>query len=152
MDEGSRKTKSSIAFMVELFIMFAILLTVIVVVTTVSVGNRSRSLNAGYLTEAVICAESAAEMTSGAKDPEEALAMLEKMEQVESASLEGGTVTAEVRFRGSEGKEELFRMTLEVSVEKGTEGVFVEKEIEVCRPDGTSVYTLECGNYVKEGD
>ena len=152
MDEGSRKTKSSIAFMVELFIMFAILLAVIVVVTTVSVGNRSRSLNAGYLTEAVICAESAAEMTSGAKDPEAALAMLERMDQVNAASLEGDTITAEVRFRGSDGAEDLFRMTIEVSTEVGPEGTFVEKEISVSRTGEEPIYELECGNYVKEED
>ena len=55
--ENETKSKSSIAFIVELFLMFAILLLVIVVITQTLMLTRNQSLKARHLTEAVIAAE-----------------------------------------------------------------------------------------------
>ena len=62
--ENRSGNKSSIAFTVELFMLFGIMLLVIVVITQTLVMTRSRSLQARHLTEAVIAAENTMEIIS----------------------------------------------------------------------------------------
>ncbi len=60
--------KRNLAFTVELLGLFILLLLVITVITQVFVMSRSHSLQAKRLTEAVIIAESTAEISSAEKD------------------------------------------------------------------------------------
>lgn len=62
--------KRNLAFTVELLGLFILLVMVITVITQVFVMSRSHSLEARQLTEAVILAENAAEISSGAQDAE----------------------------------------------------------------------------------
>ena len=66
--ENRSGNKSSIAFTVELFMLFGIMLLVIVVITQTLVMTRSRSLQARHLTEAVIAAENTMEIISSSAD------------------------------------------------------------------------------------
>lgn len=145
------KSKSSIAFIVELFIMFLILLMVIVVITTVSVKTRAQSLNARYLTESVILAESAAEISAQAGNAEDTADMIEKMENVSGVTVSGDTVSADISFKGEDGKTDSYKLKVRVSGDAGSSGGYITKEISVFRDGGAeAVYTLDTGNFVKE--
>ena len=62
--------KRNLTFTVELLGLFILLVMVITVITQVFVMSRSHSLEARQLTEAVILAENAAEISSGVQDRE----------------------------------------------------------------------------------
>lgn len=152
------KTKRNIAFIVELFIMFVILLSVIVIITDLSMKTRQQSIDAGYLTEAVICAENAAEVTSGAKDAAAAEKKLGLMEEASGISRDGNSVTADVEFTPEEaaaGGHE-YTVTIDVTTEKGSTGSYVTKKIKVYHKgdagkDGKEIYVLDAGDFVKGG-
>lgn len=165
------KTKRNIAFIVELFIMFVILLSVIVIITDLSMKTRQQSIDAGYLTEAVICAENAAEVTSGAKDAAAAEKRLGLMEEASGISRDGNSVTADVAFKPEEAAEgsepgaknqaaaaggHEYTVTIDVTTEKGSTGSYVTKKIKVYHKgdagkDGKEIYVLDAGDFVKGG-
>lgn len=135
------KVKRSTVFIVELFILFIILLVVIVTITTLSMKNRDQSISAGRLTDAVICAENTAEVTSGAKDIKEAADLIAKMDKTDKPSVRGNVITA---------RTEEFIVHVTVDGEKGPSGKYIKKKIEVFSSEnGKAIYDLDTGNYVR---
>ena len=134
--------KSNIASVVELFMMFLLLLIVIVVITLVCMTAREQSLDAGDLTKAVICAENTAEVTKDAANAEEAAVLLEKMENVSKVEVSADTVTA---------TQEGYRIEVTLTPEKGDTGTYVDELINVYPGDGTAIYQMHTGSYIKEG-
>ena len=138
--------KSNIATTVELFMMFLLLLVVIVVITLVCMTTREQSLEAGALTDAVICAENTAEVTKEATDAEEAAALLEKMDGVTDIDLKGDTVTA---------RQDGYRIEITLTPEEGSAGTYVDENISIYPVSGDSsdageaIYQLHAGSYVK---
>ena len=138
--------KSNIATTVELFMMFLLLLVVIVVITLVCMTTREQSLEAGALTDAVICAENTAEITKEAADADEAAALLEKMDGVTDITVSGDTATA---------LQDDCRIEVTLTPEEGSAGTFVDERINIYPADGDSsgpgeaIYQLHAGSYVK---
>ncbi len=139
-------------FIVELFLMFVMMIMVITVITVVSVRSRSESIRASQLTQGVICAQNAAEATAEAGDTEDAEAILGKMENVSDITVSGDTIEAKMTMTGGDGEEETFLVRITSAFEPGESGVYVDKDIVVMNEDGEQVYTLETGNYVKNGE
>ena len=138
--------KSNIATTVELFMMFLLLLVVIVVITLVCMTTREQSLEAGALTDAVICAENTAEITKEAADADEAAALLEKMDGVTDITVSGDTVTA---------LQDDCRIEVTLTPEEGSAGTYVDENISIYPVSGESsdageaIYQLHAGSYVK---
>lgn len=152
------KTKRNTAFIVELIIMFLLLLLVISVITTISMKTRQQSIDAKHLTEAVICAQNAAEVTAAASDAESCAARLEKMEEAKNVKVNGSSVEAGI----TSGSGEKLRLVIDVGTEKGSTGKYVTKDIAVfldkdkgadAKKAGSAkpVYTLSTGDFVKGG-
>lgn len=149
--EGKHQTeKRSTAFTVELFIIFLLLLLVIVVITQTFVGMRSRSAEAKRLTEAVICAQNAAEVISSAGSSEEAKELLAGMDDVSIP--EGGDDAAYIMtLKDEAGREDSYLLRVIFSEEEGDGGSFLESSIEVYDESGERlIYTLDTGNYLGE--
>lgn len=143
--EESVKSKSSIAFIVELFMMFAILLLVIVVITEALVLTRNQSLKARYLNEAVIAAESTAEVAAGAGDADKAAALLKKMENASDVSAEGDSVALTLEYKGNE-----YKVDVSMAREPGKTGDFVDSTIKVgLAGSDEELYELKTGNYIR---
>ena len=134
--------KSNIASVVELFMMFLLLLIVIVVITLVCMTAREQSLDAGDLTKAVICAENTAEVTKDAANAEEAAQLLEQMEGASDIAVEGDTVTA---------TQNGFRIEATLTPEEGAAGTYVDELINIYPGNGTAIYQMHTGSYIKEG-
>ena len=148
--ENEMKSKSSIAFIVELFIMFAILLLVITVVTNAFMLTRNESLKAEHLTEAVIAAESTAETVSAAADAEEASALISKMAGAEGIKTDGGAISFVTKYDkdGASGDEYLVSVTLDE--QETNTGQYISGTVDVELADtGEKIYTLTTGNYEK---
>ena len=142
--EESVKSKSSIAFIVELFMMFAILLLVIVVITEALVMTRNQSLKAKYLNEAVIAAESTAEVVRPARNADEAAALVEKMENAADVSSDGDHVSFTLEYKGTE-----YGVDVSMTGEAGKTGDFVERIIKVKSADSDEeLYELKAGSYI----
>jgi hypothetical protein len=138
------KGKRSTVFIVELFILFIILLVVIVTITTLSMKTRDQSISAGRLTDAVICAENTAEVTSGAGNVKEAAEMIAGMDDTEKPSVKDNVITA---------RTEKFIVRVEVDEEKGTKGKYIKKKIEVFSAENSKkIYDLDTGNYVRRDE
>ena len=103
---------------------------------------REQSLDAGDLTKAVICAENTAEVTKDAANAEEAAQLLEQMEGVSDIAVEGETVTA---------TQNGFRIEATLTPEEGTAGTYVDELINIYPGDGTAIYQMHTGSYIKEG-
>lgn len=134
--------KSNIASIVELFMMFLLLLVVIVVITMVCMTTREQSLDAGDLTKAVICAENTAEITKDAADPSEAAALLKQMDGISDIKVSGDTVTA---------TQNGYRIEVALAPEEGASGTYVDETINIYTDDGSLLYKLHTGSYLKEG-
>ena len=132
--------KSNIATTVELFLMFLLLLVVIVVITLVCMTTREQSLEAGALTDAVICAENTAEITKEAADAEEAAVLLEKMDGVKDITVSGDTVTA---------RQDDYKIEVTLTPEKGNTGTYVDENIRIYTDEADAIYQLHTGSYVK---
>ena len=149
--ENETKSKSSIAFMVELFLMFGILLLVIVVITQALMLTREQSLRAMHLTGAVIAAESAAEAASGCGSPEEAAGLISKIENAEDVEADAGTVTYSVSYKDKDGTESRYKVSLDMDIEEKATGSYTESTINVSLDgEDEALYTLRTGNYEKE--
>ena len=132
--------KSNTATMVELFMMFLLLLVVIVVITMVCMTTREQSLQAGSLTDAVICAENAAEITKDANSAQAAAKYMELMEGVTDVEVAGDTVTAQ---------QDEYRIEVTLTPEKGDAGTYVDEVINIYPDEGDAIYQLHTGSYVK---
>lgn len=132
--------KSNTATMVELFMMFLLLLVVIVVITMVCMTTREQSLQAGSLTDAVICAENAAEVTKDANSAQAAAKYMELMEGVTDVEVAGDTVTAQ---------QDGYRIEVTLTPEKGDAGTYVDEVINIYPDEGDAIYQLHTGSYVK---
>ena len=143
MYNGKIRSKSNIASIVELFLMFLLLLAVIVVITMVCMTTREQSQYASGLTDAVICAENAAEATKGAASAEEAADLLEKMEGVTDAEVTGDTITA---------TQDGYRIEVVLTPEDGDSGTYLDKQINIYPDSGECIYQLHTGSYSREGE
>lgn len=142
-----KENRGNIAFIVELFMMFAILILVIVVITETFVMTRSKSLRAKELTEAVITAENAAEITLASKDAEDAVRLLSEMENAEDVALDDGVVTLSVK-QGNK----VYPVTVSIDKKDVKTGTYTSGTVKVFHPGSTSgepVYELDAGNYEK---
>ena len=134
--------KSNMASIVELFMMFLLLLVVIVVITLVSMTAREQSLEAGNLTDAVICAENTAEVTKYTATAEEAADMIGEMEGVTDVSVSGDTITAQ---------QDGFKIEVTLTPEEGASGTYVDEVINIYSGgDDTSMYQLHTGSFIGE--
>ena len=131
--------KSNITSVVELFLMFLLLLIVIVVITMACMTTRQQSLQAHYLTEAVICAENTAEVTATATDADEAAVLIGLMDGIKDVHVADDLITAT-------SGEYVIEVTL--SSEEGKTGTFTTEDIQIFRA-GDSLYKLHTGNYNK---
>ena len=146
--ENQTKEKSSIAFIVELFLMFAILLLVIVVITEFFVMTRSESLKAKQLTEAVIVAESTAEVVSRADSGSKAADLVGKMETVENVDVSGEELSFTVKPDGKGNTGAAYDVKVTLESRKNKTGTYVADTIGVS-PAGRKeeLYTLKTGHY-----
>lgn len=144
--ENSVKGKSSIAFIVELFLLFAILIFTITVITQVFMKTRTESLKARHLTEAVIAAESTAEVLSAASDEEDAVKLLEGMDN--ASDVKPSESGFDLKVSCDSGDVYDVRVTEEQ--EKGKTGTYTARTVEVSL-SGTEeeLYTLKTGDYDK---
>ena len=148
------RNKSNLAFIVELFIMFIILITVIVVITSLSMKTRQQSIDAGYLTEAVICAENAAEVTADAGSAKGAADLVGMMDEAGDVKVSGDTVTADIGFESEDHGQNDYTVVMTVDSEKNGTGRYVKKKIDVYHKgesSGDPIYTLDTGDFVKGG-
>lgn len=139
---NSVKGKSSIAFIVELFLLFAILIFTITVITQVFVKTRTESLKARHLTEAVIAAESTAEVLSAASDEEDAGKLLEGMKNASEVKPSDGGFDLKVSCDSGE----VYDVSVTEDREKAETGTYTARTVEV-RLSGEELYTLKTGDY-----
>ena len=149
--ENRSGNKSSIAFTVELFMLFGIMLLVIVVITQTLVMTRSRSLQARHLTEAVIAAENTMEIiSSSADDPAEGL---EAAENISGVTEQGDTIECETVFDGKDGSGETYLISVIADSEKGETGSIRKYEVRVSLKDEEEIlYSLKSGVYKRGQD
>ena len=139
---NSVKGKSSIAFIVELFLLFAILIFTITVITQVFMKTRTESLKARHLTEAVIAAESTAEVLSAASDEEDAGRLLEGMKNASEVKPSDGGFDLKVSCDSGE----VYDVSVTEDREKAKTGTYTARTVEV-RLSGEELYTLKTGDY-----
>ena len=148
--ENSTKNKSSIAFIVELFMMFAILLTVIVVITEVLVMTRSESLSARHLTEAVTCAESAAEVITASDSKDDALELLGSMDNATSVKREDEGYDLKMSYKSKSTSGDVYDLKITEETETAGTGTYTVSTIVVTLEGADEpIYTLRTGAYRK---
>ena len=151
--ENETKSKSSIAFIVELFLMFAILLLVIVVITQTLMLTRNQSLKAKHLTEAVIAAENTAEACAGAEDADEAAELLTSMESTDKVKADGNDIDLTISYEGQDRTGDAYNVHVVLNDEETESGNYRKSTIKVSLADsGEELYTLTTGNYEKEAE
>lgn len=151
--ENRSKEKNSIAFTVELFMIFMILLCVIVVITQVFVKTRGESIRARELTEAVIAAESAAEVAESAGDDGEREELLRQMEGASDVKASGGAVSLCLTYGDKGETPRKYDVKVESSDKKTKAGTYTESTVTVSRAgSGEELYTLSTGRYEKEAE
>ena len=126
--------------MVELFMMFLLLLVVIVTITLVCMTTREQSLEAGALTDAVICAENTAEVIKDADSADAAAEFIGLMDGVTDVEVSGDTVTA---------RQDGYRIEVTLTPEEGDAGTYVDELINIYPGEGEAIYQLHTGSYVK---
>lgn len=142
-----KKTRNT-AFAVELLALFALMLFLAVTVTRTMMKARSMSISAEQLTRAVTLAEEAAEAAMAADDAAEAKALLSKLANVQTMRETGEGCELWMEAQSSEGKTEIYRVTLDFSEEKQAEGLFLAEEIRVYNEqESEPLYTLNAGAY-----
>ena len=149
--ENRSGNKSSIAFTVELFMLFGIMLLVIVVITQTLVMTRSRSLQARHLTEAVIAAENTMEIiSSSADDP---AGGLEAAENISGVTEKADMLECETVFDGKDGSGETYLISVIADSEKGETGSIRKYEVRVSLKDEEEIlYSLKSGVYERGQD
>ena len=146
--ENQTRSKSSIAFIVELFLMFAILLLVIVVITRALMLTRNQSLRAKHLTEAVIAAENTAEACTDAKDPDEAGERLAAMECASKVQADGNDIDLVISYDGDGRTRDTYLVHVSMDEEKTDKGRYQKSMIKVSLyGSGEELYTLTTGSY-----
>ena len=135
------RSKGNIVSAVELFMMFLLLLVVIVVITMVCETTRGQSLEAGSLTDAVICAENAAEVTATAEDAGSAGELISLMDGVTDVEVSGDTVTA---------RQDGYIIEVTLTPEEGSAGTYIDEVINIYAADEAPVYMLHTGSYIRE--
>lgn len=147
--EDFMKSKRNLAFIVELFLLFALMLLVTVVLTRAFVSSRMQSLYARHKTEAVIVAERVAEISMSADDLDGALKLISEMEEVSDLSEyeEGATFMSKI----SEDGKDSYLVKLKWEIESDRSGALNTQEISVYFGEGSEpIYVLESGSFRKE--
>lgn len=144
--ENRSGNKSSIAFTVELFMLFGIMLLVIVVITQTLVMTRGRSVQARHLTEAVIAAENTMEIISSSADaPADGL---KAADNISGVTEQGDTIECETVFDGKDGSGETYSISVITGSEAGEAGSFESYEVQVSLKDEEEIlYSLKSGVY-----
>ena len=143
------KKSRSIAFTVELLLLFVSLLFVIVVITKSFMASRGQSLAAKYLTEAVCLAEDVAEVTSSASGRDEAVAWLRELERVRS--LKDTAERTEMEMQFAQDDRTGYHVVLDWETEPSAYGVFTAETISVYHGGGAEpLYTMRTGDYQAE--
>ena len=136
-------------FIVELFILSIILMALITIITALSMETREQSVEAGRLTDAVLCAENTAEMTSEAASVKQAAKMIGKMDNVSEPGVSGNVISAKTRILTEKGESRVYIVKVTIDVEKGSSGKYIKKKIEVFSgEDADKIYELDTGNYI----
>ena len=136
-------------FIVELFILSIILMALITIITALSMETREQSVEAGRLTDAVLCAENTAEMTSEAASVKQAAKMIGKMDNVSEPGVSGNVISAKTRILTEKGESRVYIVKVTIDVEKGSSGKYIKKKIEVFSgEDAEKIYELDTGNYI----
>ena len=136
-------------FIVELFILSIILMALITIITALSMETREQSVEAGRLTDAVLCAENTAEMTSEAASVKQAAKMIGKMDNVNEPGVSGNVISAKTRILTEKGESRVYIVKVTIDVEKGSSGRYIKKKIEVFSgEDADKIYELDTGNYI----
>lgn len=142
-------SKHNKVLIVELFILFIILLAVITIITTLAMKTREQSADAGRLTDAVLCAENTAEMTSEAADVKEAAKMIGSMDNVNEPGIRGNVISAKTKIMTEKGESRTYIVKVTFDEEKGSSGKYIKKKIEVfLGEDAEKIYDLDTGNYI----
>lgn len=174
------RNRRDTAFTVELLGLFILLIVVITVISSVFVMSRANSLQAKRLTEAVILAESTAEIASAAPDNDKLLTMISDMENSfghaavskESNESDGTTVFTMASIEGSSSDKPEYIVKVTRDYPDGTDsdradkGRFARDVIDIYEagkiaPEhlgeldgsklGEPLYTLTAGAYHKPG-
>ena len=136
-------------FIVELFILSIILMALITIITALSMETREQSVEAGRLTDAVLCAENTAEMTSEAASVKQAAKMIGKMDNVSEPGVSGNVISAKTRILTEKGESRVYIVKVTIDVERGSSGRYIKKKIEVFSgEDADKIYELDTGNYI----
>ncbi len=144
---GKRK---NIAFIVELFLLFALMLLVTVVLTGAFVSSRSQSLYARHKTEAVILAQRAAEISMAAEDRDEAFELLLQADGVELVQRSESQLIYTASVSGEDG-DAGYTVTVEWESSDGNAGSLNTQRISVCYGEEKEpIYVLGSGYFRKE--
>ena len=143
------KAKKNLAFIVELFLLFALMLLVTVVLTRAYVSSRMQSLYARHKTEAVIIAERVAEVSMASEDLDEALKLISDMEDVIDLNRSGSG--AEFTARISDKASDEYSVKLEWDEQtEGQVSLNTQKITVYYGEDGEPIYVLDSGSFRKE--
>lgn len=143
------KAKKETAFIVELFLLFALMLLVTVVLTSAFVSSRMQSLYARHKTEAVIIAERIAEVSMASEDLDEALELISGMEDVTDLDRSGSG--AEFTARISDTSADEYRVKLDWDGQTdGSVSLSTQKITVYYGEDGEPIYVLDSGSFRKE--
>ena len=167
--------KRNLAFTVELLGLFILLVLVITVITQVFVMSRSHSLQAKQLTEAVILAESVAEVSSTEERMPDVSAKMDAMENIVSTSyLQDGALPSEgeiwagALFAPDDPANYKYVVTIKRKTTPAGDGVYAEDTISIyssvdLQPEAIAeysgkggedmpeaIYTLKAGKYFGE--
>lgn len=145
--------KRSFAFVVELFILFVIMLFVIIVITKVFVMSRNQSLYARHLTESVYIAEEVAEISMASSDMQQAVNLLEGLDQTSDVSSQGQEIELWMDFDTEDARRDLYRVLLTWDEAPSQNGTFTEGRILVFfEEEDEPIYSLDTGSYQSEGE
>lgn len=146
------KGKRSIAFIVELFLLFGILLVMIVVITQVFVTTRSQSLHAKHLTAGVCLAEEVAEVFSSADNVEEGYKLVETMDRVSDVETAQDGIRFVMESDAGEKATDHFHIQLKGEEVKQASGGLLSGDISVYyEEEKDPIYSLSTGVLIKEG-
>jgi len=156
------------AFTVELLGLFILLIMVITIISSVFVTSRAHSLQAKQLTEAVILAESAAEVSSSAPDNEalfEALSAMDNCKGLKTVAVASEdpdgtkvmTFASPKKYDASSG-ENIYVLSVTRSYPDGTVsersegGAYASDLIEVYLSDGTGTDLQDASDKTSQTD
>ena len=143
------KAKKNLAFIVELFLLFALMLLVTVVLTRAFVSSRMQSLYARHKTEAVIIAERVAEVSMASEDLDEALKLISDMEDVSDLSRSGNGAEFTARISDKASDEYSVKLDWDEQTD-GPVSLNTQKITVYFGEDGEPIYVLDSGSFRKE--